>query len=156
MNNTVDIIIDTNVFEHTSNPKVKYYHSSNCVLKKICESPTLLCLDEGYDPIEALNRSWISREYIERLRRVSSGYTYLLLILNQKKYKIIERSKYRRHMKTIGRKISDQTDRHFICVAFESTGKIFISNDYQDFPLTIRKECKNKHMVNILNSTEFK
>lgn len=149
-----DIVIDTNIFCHADNRVVRFHASSKSFLFRLSKSDTLLCIDEGFDPDEAKNRSFIASEYYNNLKWNSFGYSILLKIINNKLYKLILKSQYKRHKRKARQYLRNKTDRIFLCVTLESNRRLMISNDFIDFQISKRKRLKKDLEVIILASNQ--
>lgn len=69
-----DLVIDTNVLMHANNSKEERQEDTIKFLKKLLASDTFICVDEGFDPDEAKNKSKIIGEYYQYLAVGSFGH----------------------------------------------------------------------------------
>lgn len=152
--NEKDIVVDTNIFCHANNTGVNFHASAKRFLLRLSNSDTLLCIDEGFDPDEARNRSHIGSEYYNNLRHGSFAYSILLQIIRDKLVKLILKSQYTKHKSKVKRYVRNKTDRIFLCVTLVSNSGVLISNDFNDFQTSKRKFLKQILKVKIFSSEE--
>jgi predicted nucleic acid-binding protein len=149
-----EIVVDTNIFEHSNNEGIWYCATARKFLEVLAESDIEFCMDEGCDVDTSKNKSQIFNEYFERLRNGSFGYGILLKILRRNFNKPIARSQYVKHKKKFEKIVRDKIDRIFLSVAFVSCSKVLMSNDFIDFQRDKRKYIKKKFNLNILSSDQ--
>jgi len=154
--NINDIVVDTNVFMHANNDKIKFCKSSKEFIGYLSNCNILLCLDDGFDPVQSKNQSHIAHEYFTHIRHGEFAYGILLKILSSKNYKIIKKSQYKKYKKLVNQCIRNTFDRIFICIAIVSDSKLFISNDFEDLDLQKRKYLeKSIKNLRILSSAQL-
>lgn len=72
-----DVVVDTNVWVHASNPGEQRFEAALEFLEKLLYSASiLLCVDEGFSLDEASNRSLIGREYLDNIPNFRSPLKY--------------------------------------------------------------------------------
>jgi predicted nucleic acid-binding protein len=145
-----DIVIDTNVFVQATNPNVGLFNLLVQFLEVLPEVGVLLCLDEGYDPDPALNKSLIYREYCEWIIPGSLGFTTISEMASNRMVSIVSRRVDPAISRRIGRMIADPRDRTFVKVAFNSIDHVLASHDETDFPEAIRDDVLQRFGVSIL------
>lgn len=140
-----DVVIDTNVFVHTSNPEAAEFEAARELVQGLLESRTLLCFDEGAHPKEASNRSKILSEYYTHIDRNSVGYYAVAQLLSNGRMKQVSPRVPERVRNIVGRAVHDPTDRIFVRVAHISAERILVSHDHQGFTpkckTRIAKQC---------------
>jgi|WetSurMetagenome_2_1015567.scaffolds.fasta_scaffold307779_2 hypothetical protein len=148
------IVIDTNIFEHANNKKIKQYYSSNNFLKQINIDGTTLCVDEGFSDKECENRSRIMSEYYSRLAPGTAGYNYLMQIVQNGKVMPILNSEILKYKRPLAKKIRDRIDLVFLCAAIICADKTLVTNDYCDFPQKMRDYIGAYYKVKLISSIE--
>lgn len=133
-----DVVVDTNVFVHTSNPETAEFDAARQFVQELLDAHTLICFDEGSHSREALNRSKILSEYYSHIDRNSFGYHAVATLLRDGRTKEVSPKVPDRVRKLVGQFVYDPTDRIFVKVAHNSGDQVLVSHDHQGFTL----ECK--------------
>jgi hypothetical protein len=134
----VDIVIDTNVFLHAENPQEPRQRDADALLNKIRACVVQLCVDDGFDIVEAQNRSVIGAEYLKWLRAGSLGYALVTFLAGSARLKILPRAVPAKVSKAIRTQVPNGPDRTFLKIAFNSQEKVLSSHDFNDIPQTVR------------------
>jgi hypothetical protein len=152
----IDIVIDANVFKHTSYVNDFTVNCEN-LLEKVCESNVKLCFDEEFNS-RNYTKSMIGYEYLKHNKVGSTGYNYLMRIIKKQNIIVIEKKKLNNSKKIFVKyfQSNKQIDKIFTSVAYCSTDKLFITNDYEDFKNKKRDFffSKYKLFVYCVNSCE--
>jgi predicted nucleic acid-binding protein len=154
-----DIVIDTNVLEHTFNPKNKYHQSANEALNLIKQKDIYICVDDVFDLDSSENTSIIGHEYIERIRADKDAYIFLLDRIINGKYKQIFKKDFKHVKQKLRKKNIKSHDIVFVMVACGSDDKTLVSNDYEDFSSDTKRDVRGyiskEFDVSIINSDEY-
>ena len=137
-----DLVVDTNVFVHASNPGVTYCAEAMNLMTALERVSTVLRVDEGFDPDPARNRSLIMGEYLEYLQIGMLAYAFVSTWANTGR--IIPASSC--VVPAVGRRINqiirNKRDRTFLKVAMNSDDRFLCSHDFNDFSRRKRAEIK--------------
>jgi hypothetical protein len=149
-----DIVVDTNVFVHASNPGVTYYSEANSLVTSLEGSSTSLCVDEGFDLEPTHNRSLIGCEYITHLHFGMPAYALVYQLAHTGRIRIVPRCV----TAAIGRKINQiiaiPRDRTFLKVAINSHDHFLCSHDFRHFSNCKRVKVKNVFDVRVKTAGE--
>lgn len=154
LNECSEIVVDTNVFMHASNTICEYSSSAVDLMAQLIESKVLLCVDDIFDSNEALNTSHIASEYFRFLVPGSIGHTTLLAIISNGRVKSYCKKDFTSQKRRITKMIRDKTDVVFICIAYASSDKTLISNDFEDMVKKKRKVIYKDFNVNTITSIQ--
>jgi|ERR1700682_1280304 len=149
-----DLVLDTNVLVHASNPSVGYYGSSLLLLSLLQDSATAICVDEGYSPESALNTSVIGHEYGEHLNHGMVAFAVIAALAAGDRLKQVSRSVPVAVARKINQRVPKPHDRAFVRVAHNSEDRTLASHDFSDFRVRVRKELRNELGVHILTAAE--
>jgi predicted nucleic acid-binding protein len=149
-----DIVIDTNVWVHATNPAEERCDSSKKLLALLRDSDTLLGIDPGFSVEDSRNRSLIGREYLDNIGAGSESYAILVFVLQDIRIKEITRTLPRREAKLMKKWHLKPRDRTFLAVAFNSSEKTLASHDFEDFPPKKRLAIEDSLGVDILEAEE--
>ena len=72
-----DLVVDTNVLLHSQNPGERRFADSLRFLQTLLACESMLCVDEGFDPDPARNRSMIAAEYLQNLQFGSAALAFV-------------------------------------------------------------------------------
>lgn len=143
-----DFVVDTNVLVHASN--VGYCKQNHCIdiINRLMQSSEMICLDEN---------GFIKSEYQRHLKPGMLGYTLLLALANPNKcrLRIIDRSIPAHINNKINKTGIKKQDRIFVRIAFKSTDKILVTQEYEDFVDKIRHLIKSEIEVSVIEAGEF-
>jgi len=148
-----DVVIDTNILLHAENKQEQRQQSCQILIDLLRDVDSKLCVDVGFDFEESNNRSIIGQEYIKHLRAGSLGYALVEYLARSGRVSILPRSvppSVMRHIKQIPK----GPDRTYVRVANNSKDKTFVSHDFNDIPLTVRKRIKDAIDVCIVDANE--
>lgn len=149
-----DIVIDTNVFAHSSNPESGYFICASTLLEKIVTGDFELAVDEFFFAEEASNTSGIYSEYLEHLNGCELAKSVLSTLIDEGRIKSLSTKVSNGIRGFINQGVPDATDRKFVRVAVNSNNRVLVSNDLRDFHKKFRKESKKKLKIYLLTSTE--
>ncbi len=149
-----DIVIDTNVFAHASNPESGFFICSSSLLEAIESSDVVLAVDEFFFEIEAENTSGIYSEYIANLNGCDLAQSVLATLIDHRRIKSLSTTVSNQHRAIINQGVPDPTDRKFLKVTTNSIEKVLVSNDINDFKPKFRKLSEKRLGVKIDTSTE--
>ncbi len=149
-----DLVVDTNVLMHASNPTEARFADCVAFLERLIESTTALCVDEGFSVVEADNRSLIGTEYLTHLVHGAMGHSVVTHLAQTGR--VVERSTRLAvaGARKLNQLISNKRDRTFVRVAANSTDRTFVSHDFRDFPKKKRATVKKELAVTVLTAAE--
>lgn len=151
----VDIVIDTNVFMHSAdNRQFGFQKPARRLLDLLKKCDTKLCVDPGFHPDPARNRSYIGHEYFEHIRFVHPAFAVIVLL--GRAGRIVETSKSveRRAQKIIRQLVTDKTDRVFVKVTFNSQSRTLVSHDFRHIPVRSRSKLRRQLTVEVTEALE--
>ena len=128
-----DLVIDTNVLLHGSNPSEARFRDTTRFLIALLGSLAVLCIDQGFSTNLARNRSQIGAEYLTHLRAGTLGFTIVQQLASHGRIKEVSRIVGQREAKIIRLTVRDKTDRIFIRVTVNSVEQILVSHDFEHF-----------------------
>jgi hypothetical protein len=144
-----DLVLDTNVLLHASNPYSLEFGASSGFLEKLLYLPTILCVEEGFSTDRARNRSIIMGEYFDNLRQGTVGYEFILSLASSARINGVKKQVNPREAKIIIQKVTDKSDRIFVKVALNTKEQILVSHDFKHFPDTVRSFLEDAIEVHI-------
>jgi hypothetical protein len=152
----VDLVIDTNVFMHSCDPRQKpaLRDSAKLLLDLLEKCNTNLCVDEGFDPDEARNRSYIAHEYYEHIGFAHPAFAVIVLLGRAGRIVQVSRSVPRNENRIIRRLVHDRTDRVFIQVALNSQSRTLVSHDFGHIPLARRGQIEERLGVSVTDALD--
>ena len=134
-----DVVVDTNVLMHASNPNEKRHQDSVEFVENLLESDTKLCIDEGFDLDETANRSLIGQEYLKHLVFGQVGAALLVSLAQSQRLSFVPCAVSGQARNLIDQAVKKPRDRTFVRVAVNSTENTLVTHDFEDFPVKIRK-----------------
>lgn len=147
-----DIVIDTNVLAHASNPSVSEQAPSIALLEAMFTAKAKLAVDEGFDEDRDRNRSQIVREYHDQLVFGMLGYELLRHLAASDR--ILELpatvSQSTRHQVN---RIHNPRDKTFLKVTCNTEDGIFVSHDGEHFPPAVRVRLRRHLGVVIVRAS---
>lgn len=149
-----DIVIDTNVFVHGSNPHGQHFSDAGDFLARLLEVETKLCVDEGFDMEEASNRSLIGDEYLRHIRAGMLGYEVLARVFASRRLKVVASSASPAVRKSINRRVGNKRDRTFLFVTMNTDERVLVSHDYADFPQPLRRELADEFDLSVVPAVD--
>jgi hypothetical protein len=147
-----ELTIDTNVFAHCYDPRNEKCMDALALVNAVKDGGHKLCVDEGFHPIEAHNRSVIGTEYVQRLRAGSPGLALVAYLASNGRVRILPRRASREVNRRLVRLVGDSGDRAFVAVAWHSADRILVSHDYADFPEHVRTSIADEFSVDIVDA----
>ena len=148
----LDIVLDTNVLVHADNPEELRHQTSRALLAELANCVTRLCVDEGFDVIEANNRSIIGAEYLKHLRFGMLGYELVRHLAGSLRVKQVSRNVPQSVLRHITRQVPKGPDRTFLRVAFNSESKTLACHDFDDVPITVRARLQRSIGLQIIDA----
>jgi hypothetical protein len=149
-----DLVMDTNVFVHASNPSETYCNDAKLFITALKESSTSLCVDEGFDIDQSHNKSLIGLEYLENLHYGMLGFAELTWLAQANRLVFVSRDVHRSISRKINQMIRNKRDRTFLRVATNSEDHFFCSHDFRDMPPSKRVEIKRLLGIDVKASRE--
>lgn len=150
-----DVSIDCNVLEHSSNTGVPQFESSVRVMMWVAESEKLLwVLDDQGKVAPDPSTSVLYSEYNRRLAPQSLAQATLVKYLQTGRVVFSRRpdsTTLNRLRKLVPKNKPDQA---VLGAAIGALDKVLISNDWQDFTLSVRSEAEDTFGVTIMDSDE--
>ena len=150
-----DIVVDTNIWMHASNPDVDTFIDALEFVLSLKRSPTLLCFDTGASINEAENRSKILSEYRAHIGDSGVGSHVLAHLLNSGRWTDIDPKVVSSQRKVILQNIPDSSDHIFAKVATNSKCRSLISHDYTAFHQKCKAALKAACKVRVLTCSEI-
>lgn len=150
-----DVVVDTNVLVHAQNPQEDRFGDSVRFVENLLACRALLCVDSGFSTKESSNRSLIGAEYLEKLRAGSLGYAALVQLATSGRVREVARMADGAARKQILQLIRKPRDRTFLSVAWNSSGRLLVSHDYEDFQEGKRKEIHKVIGVRMADAAEM-
>ena len=150
-----DIVVDTNVFVHAGNPRVKFFEGARRFMHALENTTVPLCVDKPReDAAPDDNTSLILFEYKAKVLPSSYGFAVLAKLASTKRIKWVSRDVG----PAVNGKIralvpSNIRDRTFLRVAYGSLAKIFVSDDGTDFSTPVRKRIAKQLSVRVEHSS---
>jgi predicted nucleic acid-binding protein len=150
----VDVVIDTNVLKHASNPQEPLCSAARDFANKILRSKTKICVDQGFDIVSERNRSLIGHEYLTHVTFGSFAYAFLLQLIAEKRVSIHSKNVGSRAMKIIVQRVRKPADRVFLRVTVNSQGNVLVSHDFEDFAQPKRDVFRKELKIAIVTAVE--
>jgi hypothetical protein len=147
-----DIVLDTNVLLHADNDQEPLQRVSRELLVQMTSCPTHLCVDEGFDVIEANNRSIIGGEYLRHLRFGMVGFALVRHLAVSLRVRQVSKNVAQNVSKQIAMQVPKGPDRVFLKVAFNSESKTVVCHDFNDVPDTVRKRLNDRIGLQIIDA----
>jgi hypothetical protein len=147
-----DIVVDTNVWVHANNANEQRQEHAIALAKALLEAATGLCIDDGFDLEPAKNRSTIGAEYLNNLRAGMLGYEVVVALAKAGRIKLISRNAPAATSQKINQLIRKPIDRAFLRVAFNSSSKILVSHDFEDFQAAKRAHIRQTLKIRIIEA----
>ena len=150
-----DIVVDTNVFVHASNPNVPFHATSLALLRVLGDATVVLCVDEGFDIVEAQNRSLIAGEYYGNLISGMVGFAIIATLASTGRLKQVPKRVPQAVAQKIRRLVPrNPRDRTFLRVSFNSHERILVSHDFDDFGPGVRTALKASVSVAVITAED--
>jgi predicted nucleic acid-binding protein len=146
-----DLVIDTNVLLHASNPNDPNFVRAKVFLETLLSVSTILCVEEGFSPDRASNRSYIMGEYLDFLRAGTLGLAVIQTLAAKERIKGVERAVDEREAKKIRQRVYDKTDRIFVKVALNTKERVLVSHDFTHFANHVRSSLERDIGVSIID-----
>ena len=147
-----DIVIDTNVLLHAQNPDELRFSDARQLIEQMLACTTSLCIDRGFDISPGQNQSKIGAEYLEKLQPGSLGFVLIVSLVESFRLKQINRLPPRDISRAINQLIRKPRDRTFLGVSYNSTERLLVSHDYQDFQQAKRVSIRRDLGVNVIDA----
>lgn len=140
-----DIVVDTNVFLHSADPRHRHRVAAYKFLQKLKDGKTHLCIDEGFSIEECKNRSRIGCEYHDKIRFANAAAWGVIVFLGTKgRIRSVSGRLSAGPNKKIRMFVPDKTDRVFVKVSYNTQAKTLVSHDFTDFSQATRRELSQK------------
>lgn len=149
-----DVVVDTNVFLHSVDPRQAMCVAAQQFLNSLREGKTHLCIDEGFSLDESRNRSIIGSEYFDKIRFVNPAFQIIVALGRGGKILQLSRVVDAGMSRTIIQLVPDKTDRVFIRVCCNSQCLTFVSHDFCDLPQGTRQKLRTKVGVRCLTARD--
>jgi len=134
-----DLTLDTNVLLHSCNPIEIRHTAALKFITDLLASTTHLAIDDGFHPDAAKNRSLIGGEYLEKLVPGTFPSQVLIQMALAGRISIFADSVDAQAAKKLNQLVANKRDRTFVKVCSNSSGRLFVSHDFDDFPKKKRK-----------------
>jgi hypothetical protein len=147
-----DIVIDANVMLHSENMQEARRIDALALMTLLKMRTTKLCVDEGFDWNEALNRSHIGSEYLRHLVHGTLGSAIVAYLAASARIKIVPRQVPQAISRKISMSIGSAPDRVYARVAFNSQDKHLVSHDFGDIPQSSRNRLRTSIGLQIVDA----
>lgn len=148
----IDIVVDTNVLVHASNPNLPQSRCSLDLINSLLVASTQLCVDPGFDIDGARNRSQIGGEYMEHMQHGMMGYVLITEAASQRRIKPVSRNVNpgtNNRLRALG---LPPIDRLFVKVASNSVERVLTSHDDRHFSDHVCDEIQRRLGVGVLDA----
>lgn len=151
-----DFVVDTNVLMHADNDQEPSQQYCIKLINRLINSTDKLCMDQGFNLVEASNKSLIGYEYIKHLRIGMLGYTLILKLLSDNRIDFLSIKIPPSVSKKINQCISNKKprDKTFLKVTFNSISKIFVTHDQEDFNYSKRGHIRNTFGIKVIDACD--
>lgn len=150
-----DIVVDTNVFVHSANPRSGYYTSAMQLVSLLQHTTTSLCIDEGFDADATKNRSLLAHEYYANLNFGTIAFAVIAYLAASGRVKQVSRVIPPRLARKVRQLINNRRDRTFVHVTHNSIERVLASHDFQDFTFDVRDELRAREIAYISTAHEL-
>lgn len=150
-----DVVVDTNVLEHTLNRAEERQEHAARFLESLADSEVAICFDTGLHPVEAHNTSRIYAEYLDRLR----GSPPLRIVghkLRSRQFQVLSDNASDTLSDAMRGTVNNSTDRVFVSVAENSETGVLVSHDYNDFPNEFRDQVEDCCEVTVVEAKDVR
>lgn len=147
-----DVVIDTNVLMHAQNPDEPRFSDARQLIEHMLGCTALLCVDRGFDVHPARNQSKIGAEYLDKLQPGSLGFTLVVTLVEARRLRQTDRLPPPDVSRAINQLIRNRRDRTFVGVPYNSTERMLVSHDYQDFQPAKRGLIRRKLGVRVIDA----
>lgn len=148
----VDLVVDTNVFQHSYDPRQQLRSAAARFFLKLESGQTLLCVDEGFDFDPARNRSLIGHEYVENITHGSPAFAAIVKLGISGRIRKLPRQVNPATNKVICQQVSNKPDRVFLKITFNSQSCTLVSHDFRDFSLRKRELFRKSIGIHIVTA----
>jgi predicted nucleic acid-binding protein len=145
-----DVVIDTNVFMHASDPRQEHQGACLRLIELMTQCQTDLCVDVGSNSLRPLE-GFIMTEYLERLAPGTVGRELVTTLLAAARVVATSRAVPRAVAKRI-EAVRNTRDRKFVAVAFNSNDQVLASQDFRDFSVSTRRRMRD--LVRIVDARQ--
>lgn len=143
----LDLVIDADVMIQAANPGLGVHADSLTLLTKLRKGETALCVDDGFDPVEAKNTSLIHSQYRGGLPPQSYPLQVLTLLLATGRIKEVPRAPVAVKNRIRSLVPNNSPDRRYVEVAYASDSLLLASHDYGDFPDHVRQKINDEFSI---------
>ena len=149
-----DLTIDTNVLMHCSNPNEDRFEDARAFVVAFLESPTGMCVDEGFSVDSAQNRSHIGSEYLTWLVPGTLGYQAVAHVAASNRLRFTSKKIAHSDLQRLNKLIKDKSDRPFVRVAMNSSSKVLVSHDVKCFRASVCAKVSRDLQVTVLAAAD--
>jgi hypothetical protein len=121
-------------------------------LQQLLASTTKLAIDEGFSVESAANKSLIGAEYLEKLVPGTLPSQVLIALANTGRVTTFKSSLQPQLAKKLNQLVANKRDRTFVKVCVNSVGKVLVSHDYEDFPVSKRGTISRSFGISIVDA----
>lgn len=147
-----DLTVDTNVFLHSCNPTEPRHVDSVAMMKALLDCSVKLAMDAGFAIDPASNRSLIGAEYISKLVPGTLPAAVLSQLALTGRVVMVSHSIPAQLSRKLNQLVSNRRDRTFIRVCVNSSERVFVSHDFQDFPQAKRQNLRKLLAISIVEA----
>jgi predicted nucleic acid-binding protein len=150
-----DIVIDTNVLCHASDPRQARQEDAVNLLECLRGAAGVsLAIDPDGSLDEAVNRSQIIAEYLQYLPPGTLGRQLLQHLAASSRLRFHEPSLSVGDARWLNQLLRNRMDRVFVKVAANSQERVLVSHDYEDFQKRKRQDIKKRLGVRICEACD--
>lgn len=152
---TVDIVVDTNILEHSINSGLQQHSSALAVIAWLAANASVYwVLDDQGKAAPDLSTSLLASEYFRRLAPQSLPLVVLTHYLQHGRVRFSGRPDHATQRALRRMLPRNSCDRAVIGAAIGAINKVLVSNDWQDFSETVRRAAAVDYGVTVIDSIE--
>jgi hypothetical protein len=149
-----DIVVDANVFAHACNPSESYFESALALVLTLADAATKLALDDTGKQSPDEWTSNLYREYSECIPPMSLSAAVVAALLSSGRATFYPRPNRELWRKCRAFASRNNNDAILLGIGVACSSHVIITNDYRDFPLTVRRAIARDLKVLLQDSDE--
>ena len=148
------VVVDTNIWGHTSNPVNKYWVSAVTYITTLESSDLVLAFDNTSGGEPHFDKSILYVEYQKFVRAPGIANQIFNLLVSQSRFVFYDRLGGANKLACKQLVPRNHKDEVILGVAFCAPSKLLVSNDYDDFHKKARKQIRQKLGVTVVDSDQ--
>jgi hypothetical protein len=148
----IDVVVDTNVWEHASHPRNALGREAKAFLERFLASRTELCVDDEFDLDPNMNRSRIVHEYLEQLHHDDFGGNALASLAAELRIKITKKRLPPEERMRLVAMLEDARDVTFAEIACVSDERVLVTHDGDDFNEAVCDVLWQRHRTEVMDA----